>query len=218
MGRIDGAYEPGFFSWRELHAEALVALNRLDEAEEALVPYEAMATARGARSSMAGAARARGQLEAAKGDTEQAIASFETGASLIRNLPMPFALGLIEDSYGRFLRRARRRRDAAAHLGEAHRLFAGLGARPYAEECERELDACGLHPAKRKVRDPTRLTPQELAVTRLVASGLTNAQAAQRLVVSVKTVEVHLGRVFSKLGITSRHQLPSHPVLEVGTD
>ncbi|MDV9175114.1 helix-turn-helix transcriptional regulator, partial [Streptomyces sp. W16] len=51
------------------------------------------------------------------------------------------------------------------------------------------------------------LTPQELAVARLVASGLTNRQVARELVISVKTVEYHLGRIFPKLGVDSRTRL-----------
>jgi DNA-binding NarL/FixJ family response regulator len=51
------------------------------------------------------------------------------------------------------------------------------------------------------------LTPQEAAVARLVASGLTNREVATELVLSVKTVEYHLGKVFAKLGLTSRSQL-----------
>ena len=51
------------------------------------------------------------------------------------------------------------------------------------------------------------LTRQELAVARLVAAGGTNREAAAKLVVSVKTIEYHLGNVYAKLGVTSRTQL-----------
>lgn len=209
----DGVDEPGVLSWRELQVEALVALGRIDEADEVLTQAEELAAARGRRSAMAGAARARGQVAWARGDAEQAERSFEAGLSLMADLPMPFHRALLESAYGRFLRRVGRRRNAATHLSEAHRRFAVLGARPYLEVCERELGACGLRPTKRKVRDPARLTPQELSVARLVASGMTNTEVAERLVVSVKTVEFHLGNVFSKLIITSRRQLASHPAV-----
>lgn len=52
-----------------------------------------------------------------------------------------------------------------------------------------------------------RLTPQEQAVARLVASGATNQQAALELFISVKTVQYHLTHVYSKLGIRSRSEL-----------
>ena len=210
---IDGVDEPGVVSWRELYTEALVAIGRVGEADSALTPYEEVAASRGRRSAMAGAARARGQVAWALGRPDQAEKAFETGLSLMEGLPMPFDRALLTSAYGRFLRRLGRRRDAAARLSEAHRLFALLGAGPYAKVCERELAGCGLHPSKRKVRDPARLTPQELSVARLVASGMTNTEVAEQLVVSVKTVEFHLHNVFSKLTITSRRQLASHPAL-----
>jgi DNA-binding NarL/FixJ family response regulator len=51
------------------------------------------------------------------------------------------------------------------------------------------------------------LTPQERSVAGLVASGLTNREVASELVLSVKTVEVHLTRIYAKLGVKSRGEL-----------
>jgi len=59
----------------------------------------------------------------------------------------------------------------------------------------------------RRSPERDRLTPQELSIARLVASGRTNRQVAAELVVSVKTVEYHLAYVYGKLGLRSRHQL-----------
>ena len=209
----DGVDEPGVVSWRELYVEALVALGRIEEADSVLTPYEELAASRGRRSAMAGAARARGQVALALGHPEEAGKAFETGLSLVVELPMPFDRALLASAYGRFLRRVGRRRDAAARLGEAHGLFAALGAQRYAEVCDRELAACGLRPSKRKIRDSSRLTPQELSVARLVASGMTNAEVAERLVISIKTVDFHLRNIFSKLTVTSRRQLRFHPAI-----
>jgi DNA-binding NarL/FixJ family response regulator len=69
------------------------------------------------------------------------------------------------------------------------------------------LAACGVGTAERRTGVAGLLTPQELAVARRAASGLTNRQVARELVISVKTVEYHLGRLYPKLGIDSRHQL-----------
>jgi DNA-binding NarL/FixJ family response regulator len=88
--------------------------------------------------------------------------------------------------------------------------FTTLGARPFAERCQRELAACGVSRAPAAVTGGQPLTPQELAVARLVAEGLTNRQVASELVVSVKTVEFHLGRVFAKLGLRTRAQLAAY--------
>ena len=108
------------------------------------------------------------------------------------------------------LRRAGQRRAAAAQLQAAHERFAALGARPYLERCERELNACGLTPAKRRGFDPSKLTAQELAVARLVAAGMSNRQVAAELFISIKTVQFHLTHIYAKLGIRSRTELAAN--------
>jgi ATP/maltotriose-dependent transcriptional regulator MalT len=198
--------EPGAFQWRELHAEALVALGRLDQAQEVLGAVEALAATRGRRSCMARAARLRGTLEAARGDREAAGAAFEAALGYLEGLTMPFEAALAEDAYGRFLRRIGERRQGAAHLQTAREVYVRLDCHPSLERCDRELAACGLRGHRAGIRR-LELTPQELAVARLVTGGCTNREVAAELVVSVKTVEYHLGNVFAKLGVTSRSQL-----------
>jgi DNA-binding NarL/FixJ family response regulator len=73
--------------------------------------------------------------------------------------------------------------------------------------CDAELAAVGAGTQRRERTDAHDLTPQELAVARLVTTGLTNREVATELYLSVKTVEYHLGKVFTKLGISSRTQL-----------
>lgn len=207
MGHLDGPAEPGIYGWRELYVESLTALWRVDEAEHELAAYEEVAAARGRRSAMANAARARGTLEGARGDVRAASEAFETGLGHLADLGMPFFEALIQLAYGELLRRDGKRRDAAERLRKASETLVGLGAAPFVARAEQELAACGLAPTKRKERDVTRLTPQELAVARLVGSGATNREAATQLVLSVKTIEFHLSRVYAKLGLRSRTQL-----------
>jgi DNA-binding CsgD family transcriptional regulator len=202
-----GVDEPGWRPWPVLSVEAQVALGRDDEAERILVPFEELAAARARRSALAAAARARGALEAVRGHPEHAEAAFQAALTYASDLPMPFDRALLEAAYGRFLRRTGRRSAALAYLEAARTRFADLGAGPYLERCDRELAVCGRTPAKRTVGPRATLTPQELAVTRLVAGGQTNRQAAAELVVSVKTIEYHLGNAYAKLGVTSRTQL-----------
>ncbi|MEQ4722621.1 LuxR C-terminal-related transcriptional regulator [Nonomuraea sp. B19D2] len=102
---------------------------------------------------------------------------------------------------GRLLRRTGRRRAAAERLGAARAIFERLGARPLADRCVHELEACGLEPPA-TVR--LGLTPQELSTATLVAGGLTNRQIARELLISVKTVEYHIGKIYTKLGVCSR--------------
>lgn len=200
-------HEPGWQPWQALYAEGLVMLGRRGQAEAVLTPFEALAAARGRRSVMASAARARGTLEAAHGHAERADAAFRDGLKHASDLPLPFERALLETAYGRYLRRAGRHDESAAHLQAARTRFAQLDARPFLERCDRELTACDRTLPKRTADPRTPLTPQELAVARLVATGHTNRQTAAALVVSVKTIEYHLGNAYAKLGVTSRTQL-----------
>jgi ATP/maltotriose-dependent transcriptional regulator MalT len=203
----DGVDEPGVTCWRDLLADALVTVGDLDQADLVLGPFEAMAVARQRHSAIAAAARARANLEAARGDHARCDQAFQAGLAHATQVDLPFDHALLQLAYGGFLRRAGKRTLAAAQLRDARDTLARLDARPDLERCERELAACGLRPGRRKERDTARLTPQELAVARLVAAGLSNQQAARELVVSVKTVEYHLGNVYAKLQVTSRGQL-----------
>jgi ATP/maltotriose-dependent transcriptional regulator MalT len=201
--------EPGCWPWQDLYGDALVGLGRLREAADFLGPHEALAAERGRRSAIARLARVRGRLQAAQGDPGAAAATFKHGLDQLIGLPLPFERALIELADGQVLRRAGRRRAAADRLRAAQQRLVALGAAPYLARCDRELAACGLAPTKRHGRDRARLTPQELSVAKLAASGLSNREVASELVVTVKTVEFHLRHAFHKLGVASRKELPA---------
>ncbi|WP_045877092.1 LuxR family transcriptional regulator [Pseudofrankia sp. DC12] len=205
----DGIDEPALICWKDLLVDALVAVGDLDRAELVLGDFEAEAADRRRHSAMAAAARARGNLAAARGDTVAAAGAFTVGLDHAAQVDMPFERAVLRLAYGAYLRRAGKRGAAGTQLEAAQAIFERLGARPHLERCEQELAACGRSPARRKAADPSRLTPQEQAVARLVARGLTNRQAARELVLSVKTVEYHLGHVYTKLQVTSRDQIAS---------
>jgi DNA-binding CsgD family transcriptional regulator len=119
----------------------------------------------------------------------------------------PFLLARTELLYGEWLRRERQRREARPHLRRAADLFHQVGAPPWEERAEGELRATG---EKARRRDPStldQLTPQELQIAGLVASGMTNREAAAQLYLSPRTIDYHLRKVFSKLGVTSRTEL-----------
>jgi DNA-binding CsgD family transcriptional regulator len=207
----DGLDEPGLWPWHDLYAEALVAADRLDEAAAFLAPHEARAQARGLASAQARLGRARGRLEAARGDAEVACATLRGAIDDAERAGMPFEVARARLALGAVLRRIGRRRDAAAELRAAQAVLTSLRAAPELARCERELAACGLTPAKRGRPQQPQLTPQERSVAELVASGMTNREVAAELLVSVKTVEVHLTRIYAKLGIASRAQLAARP-------
>jgi len=201
------AFEPGIMRWQDLLVDALVAVGKLEQAEAVLRQFELCAAIRQRHSTLAAAARARGTLAAARRDSTNATAAFQAGLDHLEWVDMRLDRALVELAYGSFLRRAGRRKAAATHLEAAHAILQRLGARPYLERCEQELVACGRMPGHPPTPDRARLTAQELAAAQLVGQGLTNRQIARELVVSVKTVEYHLGHVYDKLGIRSRTQL-----------
>lgn len=110
--------------------------------------------------------------------------------------------------YGEWLRRRKRRRDADVQLRTAHDMFTAMGAAAFANRAGAERRAAGqdTNDAPR-VDNPFGLTPQESQVARQACAGATNAEIASRLFVTTSTVEYHLGKVFRKLGVTSRRQL-----------
>ena len=126
---------------------------------------------------------------------------------MVESIGVPFEQGLIELTRGQVLRRIGERRAAAATLVAAQGRFSALGAQPALNRCEKELAACGLTPSTRKTRDYRALTPQELAVTRLVVSGMTNREVSEELMLSTKTVEFHLSNIYTKIGVRSRSEL-----------
>ena len=206
-----GIDEPGFWPWHDLYGDALVALGRAAEADAFLRPHEARAAERDRPGPIAKLARVRGRVEATLGRREQATAAFKRALEHVEPLGLPYEQALIQYAHGQFLRRNGRRRAAADELTRARDALADLGARPALERCERELATCGLTPAKRGGSPRPDLTPQEQAVARLVATGKTNREVAAELLLSVKTVEVHLTRVYAKLGVSSRSQLAANP-------
>jgi DNA-binding CsgD family transcriptional regulator len=108
---------------------------------------------------------------------------------------------------GAALRRADRKSDARSVLGEALGKASRLGAAMLAARVKVELMAAGGKPRREAVAGVASLTPSEQRVGRMAAEGHTNAQIAQALFVTLKTVEFHLRHVYQKLQITGRHQL-----------
>jgi DNA-binding CsgD family transcriptional regulator len=114
--------------------------------------------------------------------------------------------------YGEWLRRRRRRRDAREQLRAAHELFESMGATAFAERTRTELVATGEHVRRRTTEEAEKMTPHEWRIARLVSEGGTNSEVAAQLFVSARTVEYHLGKVFKKLGVSSRTEL-AHTLL-----
>jgi DNA-binding CsgD family transcriptional regulator len=109
--------------------------------------------------------------------------------------------------YGEWLRQDRRRTDARAQLRIAHDMFDTIGMEAFASRAGRELRATGETAHRRTVRAPGTLTAQEASIAQLARDGLTNPEIGAQLFLSARTVEWHLRKIFTKLGISSRREL-----------
>jgi DNA-binding CsgD family transcriptional regulator len=198
---------PGIFNWRGLEADALTGLGRLDDAANALSELNDAISAAGPPSAALTLARCQGNLAVAQGQAARAEAAFAQGHLLAVAVPMPFEEALLGLDDGRRLRAAGNRPAAVAQLEKSHRLFSDLGADPYLRICAAELAALEIRAATGSPAAQLGLSRAELAVARLVATGLTNREVASQLYVSVKTVEYHLRNSYIKLDITSRQAL-----------
>ena len=136
-----------------------------------------------------------------------APASISRQALAARPALSPFWRARTELLYGEWLRRERRRQEARGHLLTAAELFHQLRALPWENRAAAELRATGETTSKRDRLALDQLTPQELQIAGLVTQGLTNREIAAQLYLSPRTVDYHLRKVFTKLGIASRTQL-----------
>lgn len=182
--------------------DALVRLNRIDEAKKISQDYDRSAAAKGQPFALSRAARARGQLagdDYAK-EYEEALRQHAATSDV-------FEQARTHLYYGERLRRSRRRVDARKQLREALKAFDQLGASPWAERALAELQASGETARVRDDRYRQQLTPQELQVAMTLAEGATTREAAARLYLSPKTVEYHLRHVYDKLEVRTREEL-----------
>jgi DNA-binding CsgD family transcriptional regulator len=96
-------------------------------------------------------------------------------------------------------------------LAEAIEIARGLGAEPLTRRVGGRMRELGLRvpqgPRETTRANPAGLTARQLEVLALLAEGLTNAEIAERLVVSVRTVETHLAHIYGRLGLSSRAAL-----------
>ena len=208
-----GVREPNVVLWSGDLAEALIRQGRNAEAEAPLDLLEAQAARAGRRSAYATAARCRGLMA----DDEHFEAHFREALGWHAQRRLPFSLARTQLCFGERLRRARRRREARDPLHSALGTFERLNARAWAQRTQAELEATGEHVRPRTPDHIDDLTPQEMQVALIVASGASNRDAAARLFITPKTVEAHLTRVYRKLGVRSRvemvHRLAAYDVV-----
>ncbi|HYN32628.1 MAG TPA: LuxR C-terminal-related transcriptional regulator [Ilumatobacteraceae bacterium] len=199
-------------------AEALITLDRLEEAEPIVQLLESTGLRPDRDWARAVAARCRGLMLAAQGDLDGAARAYARALDAHQRTPLlRYDLARTLLAHGKLQRRRLERRAARSSLEQAARLFDDVGTTQWAINARAELGRIGLHHGR-----PDQLTPSEERVAELAASGLTNRAIAAELFVSAKTVEAHLGRIYRKLGIHRRAELArrmthSQPTTDVST-
>ncbi|MFL5796849.1 MAG: ATP-binding protein [Actinomycetota bacterium] len=202
-GLLDaGVGEPGMLRFLPDEIEALVALGESDMGRPLLEATLDRARALGRPWALATGERCWGLLAASLGQLPEALAAFERALESHRMLDEPFELGRTLLAQGQVFRRMKKWGLARDSLGRSSEIFERLGAVLWANKARAETARIGG-----RAPSPVGLTPTEQSVADLVASGLTNREAARALFVSVSTVEASLRRIYSKLGVRSRTEL-----------
>jgi DNA-binding CsgD family transcriptional regulator len=132
---------------------------------------------------------------------------YQEAIGQLRPIQMTVELARAHLVYGEWLRHENRRTDAREQLRTAHQMFAAMGADGFAERAARELRATGERIPRRSSDPPAQLTAREAQIAQLAGDGLSNPEIAAQIFMSPRTVEYHLGKVFTKLVIGSRNQL-----------
>lgn len=186
------------------YIEAATRCGELDQARASLARL--LELTRAADSGWARGASARSQALLTDGDEADRL--YRTAIEEFGRGGVAVEVARTHLLYGEWLRRGHRRSLAREHLRTAHEMFDGMPAHAFAERARRELLATGEHVRVRESTPTSALTPQESQVAALAADGMTNAKIGAELFISPHTVEWHLRKVYTKLGINSRRALP----------
>ena len=179
--------------------EALIGAGRLEEAGTTLARLQGQPLDPGVGAVFV---RCRGALAAARGELEHARTDLEQALRFHDEMPFPLERARTLLVLGGVLRRLKQRRAARSALGEALEIFDRAGASLWAEGARAELARVSGRTA-----GSDQLTDSELRVAELVATGKTNKEVAAALFLSVRGVESTLSKVYRKLGVRSRTEL-----------
>jgi ATP/maltotriose-dependent transcriptional regulator MalT len=196
--------EPGLATWSLAELiEAAARTGALDRASEALRRLSQATSAAATDWALGIQARSRALLSA----DEHAERLYREAIERLGRTRMRAELARAHLLYGEWLRRQGRRRDAREQLRTAHRMLDAMGIAGFAERARKELLATGETARKRTIETVDELTAQEAQIARLARSGRSNPEISTQLFISPRTVEWHLRKVFTKLGISSRREL-----------
>jgi DNA-binding CsgD family transcriptional regulator len=198
IGLVEMAFAPAL----ALDAEALAFLGRVEEADALATRLDQRGRALGRTAARAAAARCRMLARAAGGDVEAALSHGRRALVAHERVNEPFERARTLLLLGTVHRRAGHKRLAREALAEARAIFEAIGAAGWAESASAEIRRIGGRAAASEG-----LSEMERRIARLAAQGRTNREIAAEVVVSVKTVEANLTKVYRKLGVRSRTEL-----------
>jgi DNA-binding CsgD family transcriptional regulator len=199
-----GCSSPTLLPWRSVASVALAQLGEEKRAREMAEEELRLAQELGTPRAVGIAQRA----VALAGPPDERRAGLEAAVATLENGTAKLELARATCELGAELRRSGERSAAREVLRRAHALATECGGTRLADRARDELSRSGARLIREPVSGVEALTPSEVRVAELAAEGLTNREVAQALFVSEKTVETHLGRVYRKLDIKSRHALP----------
>ena len=197
-----GTLHPGRFKIDGDRLEAALASGDIERATGIVAGLEHAGRVAPTPWTLAIAARGRGLVQAARGESQGALDSLHRALVAHERLPMPFERARTLLALGQVHRRRKEKRLADERLRESLEIFEELGAPVWTERARAELARVGLRP-----RASQDLTETERRVAELAATGLTSRQIAEQAFLAPKTVGNVLGRVYEKLGIHSRAEL-----------
>lgn len=193
--------EPTIRWWCDEHVELLLELGRIDEAARVLDAWQRNAAHLGRRWVLAHCRRCHGLLAAARGNVDGALFELEQAITEHEAAADPFGHARALLALGVLARRNRQKRPAREAVEAALREFRTIGAAGWAARAGGELKAFGGR------RREEGLTAAERRVADLVVEGRTNREIAAALFLAERTVASHLTRIYAKLGVRSRTEL-----------
>ncbi|WP_433281456.1 helix-turn-helix transcriptional regulator [Pseudonocardia xinjiangensis] len=197
--------EMGVVTWCSL-VELVIAAARTgqgDTASEALARLRVMTQASGTDWALG----VQASCEALVHDGEAVEPYHREAIDRLARTRMRGLLARCHLHHGERLRRRDRCGEAREELRTAHTMFTAMGMDAFAAQAARELGASGETVRKNKDVSSGGLTAQQEQIVLLVRERMSNAEIADRLFISPRTVEWHLSKIFTKCGVTSRHQL-----------
>lgn len=196
-------HNPAFVPWRSQAALALHRLGREGEARELAREELALSRRWSAPRTVGVSLRALGLVQGGK--PGERLLREAVGVLARSPARLEHARALVD--LGAALRRTNNRSEARHLLREGVEYAHRCGATALVQRGNEELAATGAHPRTVLLSGVDALTASERRVAHLAAAEHSNKDIAQALFVTVKTVEIHLTRIYRKLDISSRRQL-----------